>query len=178
MLSKWMCSLVLIALWCTQALSATGPELQIKSIKPGAVVTVDRLLAEGKVMISVADAQKKPILGLGKADFTVTQGGRTATIVSVQPFDQDIAIPRHIVLVLDNSFSMQERNAVNPLLAGVDELLKIVRPIDQVSLVVFDDDKTMKMGGRDLHVRVFQSSDRAALKTFVTQAYSGKSLTT
>ena len=34
-------------------------------------------------------------MGLGPADFSLVQAGRTATITSVQPFDQDIAIPRH-----------------------------------------------------------------------------------
>jgi len=177
MLAKWIGALTLALLMGSQALAAADAELQIKALKPGAVVTVDRVLADGKVMISVADAQKKPILGLGSADFTFTQAGRTANIVSVQPFEQDVDIPRHLVLVLDNSFSMQERNAVKPLLAGVDELLKLVRPIDQVAVVVFHDKKTVNMGGRDLHVRVFQSSDPVALKEFVTNAYSSDGMT-
>jgi len=164
MLPKWICALSMALLFGSQVLAAGGEDLQIKALKPGAVVTVDRVLADGKLMISVADAQKKPILGLGAADFTLSESGRTATIVSVQPFEEDVAIPRHLVLVLDNSFSMLERNAVKPLQAGLAELLKIARPIDQVALVVFDDKKTVKMGGRDLHVRVFQSSDPAALK--------------
>ena len=178
MLPKWICALSMALLFGSQVLAAGGEDLQIKALKPGAVVTVDRVLADGKLMISVADAQKKPILGLGAADFTLSESGRTATIVSVQPFEEDVAIPRHLVLVLDNSFSMLERNAVKPLQAGLAELLKIARPIDQVALVVFDDKKTVKMGGRDLHVRVFQSSDPAALKEFVAKSYSDSSLTT
>jgi len=178
MLPKWICALSMALLLGIPALAAGTGELQITSLKPGAMVTVDRVLADGKVMISVTDAAKSPILGLGAADFTLSQAGRTATLVSVQPYQEDIAIPRHLVLVLDNSFSMQERNAIKPLLAGVDEMLKIVRPIDQVSLVVFDDKKTMQVGGRDLHVRVFRSSDPAALRAFAADAYSGDRLTT
>jgi outer membrane protein OmpA-like peptidoglycan-associated protein len=174
---KWIGALALALLIGSQALAVESAELQVRSLKPGAVVTVDRLLPDGKVMVSVADARHNPILGLGPADFTLTQAGRTATIVSVQPFEQNIDIPRHIVLVLDNSYSMLERKAVKPLRSGVEELLKIVRPIDQVSLVVFDDKKTVPMGGRNLHVRLFQSSDPAALRDFVAQAYSSDGLT-
>jgi outer membrane protein OmpA-like peptidoglycan-associated protein len=168
----------MVLLFGSQVLAAGGADMQIKALKPGAVVTVDRVLADDKLMISVADAEKKPILGLGPADFTLNQSGRTATIVSVQPFNENIDIPRHIVLVLDNSFSMSERNAVKPLLAGLSELLKIARPIDKVALVVFDDEKTVKMGGRDLHVRVLQSSDPAALREFVATSYRDSNLTT
>jgi len=174
---KWMCTLAMILLLVSQAAAAGEADLQIKVLKPGAVVTVDRVVEDGKLIISADDAQKKPLLGLGAADFTIMQAGRTAKIVSVQSFEQNLDVPRHIVLVLDNSFSMSERNAVKPLRAGVDELLKIVRPIDQVSLVVFDDQKTVPMGGRDLHVRVFQSSDPAALNDFLNQAYSADGMT-
>lgn len=178
MVPRWICALAMVLLCSSQILAAEGNDLQIRALKPGAAVTVDRVLADGKVMISVVDAQKKPMLGLGAADFTLTQAGRTANIVSVQPYEQDVDIPRHMVLVLDNSFSMQERNAVKPLLAGVDELLKLVRPIDQIAVVVFHDKKTMQIGGRDLHVRVFQSSDPAALRQFVANAYSSDGMTT
>lgn len=178
MLTKWIGTLALVLMLGGPVLAAADADLQIKTLTPGAMVSVDRVLADGKLMISVTDQQKKPVLGLGAADFTVTQAGRAASIVSVKPFAQDIDIPRHLVLVLDNSFSMQERNAVKPLLAGVDELLKLVRPIDQVALVVFDDQKAMEIGGRDLHVRVFQSSDPVALKKFVANAYDSDGMTT
>jgi len=180
MLPKWLWafSFSMVLLLGTPAWAADGGDLQIRTPRPGAKVTVDRFLSDGRVMISVDDADNKPILGLGADDFTLTRSERSATIVSVQPYQEDIAIPRHLVLVLDNSFSMQERNAVKPLLAGVDELLKIVRPIDQVSMVVFDDKKTQQIGGRDLHVRIFRSSDPAALREFAAEAYGSDRLTT
>jgi len=152
-------------------LFAAGPVVEIKVVKPGAAVTVDRLLEEGKALISVSGADRQPLLGLGVADFSVTGSGRTAKITSVQPLAETLEVPRQIVLVLDNSDSMSQRHAVQPLLDGVDELLKIVRPIDQVQIVVFDDKQTVKIGGRDLHVRTFKSNKVAELHDFVAGVY-------
>lgn len=171
-MARWMFALLMVLLGFGQAFAAAESPLQIESVKPGAIVAIDRVVNDGQVIISVSDASKQPVLGLGAADFTITQNGRKANIISVESFEQNLDVPRHIVLVLDNSYSMQERNAVKPIIAAMDELLKIVRPIDQVSLVVFSDRETRKMSGRDLHVRVLQSSDPADLKSFVKQAYS------
>ena len=107
---------------------------------------------------SVSDAAKNPVFGLTSSDFVVTTKGKTAKITSVQPIEQTLEVPRNIVLVLDNSYSMIERYAVKPLLAGVDELLKIVRPIDHVQIVVFTEEEKINMGGRSLHVRIFKSN--------------------
>ncbi|WP_432822705.1 OmpA family protein [Trichloromonas sp.] len=172
-MARWMLVLLMVLLGFGQAFAAAENSLQIESVKPGAIVAIDRIVNDGKVIISVSDAGKQPVLGLGVADFTITQDGRKANIISVESFEQNLDVPRHIVLVLDNSFSMQERNAVKPILAAMDELLKIVRPIDQVSLVVFSDRETRKVGGRNLHVQILQSSSPSELKGFVKQAYSG-----
>jgi len=72
---KWMCTLAMILLLVSQAAAAGEADLQIKVLKPGAVVTVDRVVEDGKLIISADDAQKKPLLGLGAADFTITQAG-------------------------------------------------------------------------------------------------------
>ncbi|NTU59937.1 MAG: OmpA family protein [Deltaproteobacteria bacterium] len=121
--------------------------------------------------MSIVDAGEKPLLGLGAADFTVTRAGRTAKIVSVEPIAESVDVPRHIVLVLDNSYSMVERQAVKALLQGVGELLKIVRPIDDVRMIVFDDRASLKLGGRDLRVRTLASSKPAELQEFAAAAY-------
>jgi hypothetical protein len=125
---------------------------------------------DGKALVNVVDTKEKPLLGLNTKDFSVTQAGRTAQITSVTPIAESLDVPRHIVLVLDNSFSMQERNAVKPLLAGVDELLRIVRPIDDVRIIVFDKEQKVHASGRDLRVRVFQSNQPAELKAFAESA--------
>ncbi len=173
MLIKRIFILVITLLTCGAgvAFSADTADLQINVAKPGSSVIVDQVIKDGKVLVSVSDAEKNPLLGLNVGDFTVTQSGRTAKILSVQPIAESQDVPRHIVLVLDNSFSMQERNAVKPLLDGVDSLLKIVRPIDQVHVVVFDNKLTTTAGGRVLHVQTFQSNQVAELKEFAKKAY-------
>lgn len=162
----WLC----LAL-CAQAAVAADPALEIRTLKPGATLTVDRLIGDDKALISVSDAGRQPLLGLGGPDFAVRRGVRNATVTAVQPLAESLDVPRHLVLVLDNSDSMRQRHAVEALLAGVDEILKIVRPIDRVHLVVFDSRQATKMAGRDLHVRTFSSNRPAELRDYVAGVY-------
>jgi outer membrane protein OmpA-like peptidoglycan-associated protein len=155
------------------AIAAEESNVQIRVAKPGASVTIDQVIENGKAIVSVVDAVENPLLGLRAEDFAVTQSGQTAKILSVQPITESLDVPRNIVLVLDNSYSMVERKAVEPLLAGVSELLKTIRPIDQVQIVVFNMKRTVKIGGRELHVETLKSNQPAALQEFVTKAYGG-----
>ena len=148
MRTKWILILLLGLLFVGQAFAADGTELQISASKPGAIVTVEKMIDDGKMLISVSDAANNPVLDLTTGDFVITGQGKTAKIVSVQPIEKTLEVPRNIVLVLDNSYSMRERYAIKPLLAGVDELLKIVRPIDHVLIVVFTEEEKVNMGGR------------------------------
>ncbi len=152
-------------------LTAGGNDLLIKVNKPGANVTIERVVDDSSVLLTVSDSAKNPLFGLTIDDFVVTAEGRTARIVSVQPVAESLEVPRHIVLVLDNSDSMEQRNAVEALLAGVKELLKIVRPIDDVQVVVFSGKEKINMGGRDLHVRIFKSNKPDELSNFIADVY-------
>jgi len=172
MVIKRMMLVLVVLLLSGVAFAADESGLKVRVAKPGAAVTVDRLIRDGKVLVSVEDASKQPLLGLSAADFAVSQSGRTAQVTSVLPIAESLDVPRHIVLVLDNSFSMEERQAVKALLAGVGELLKIVRPVDDVQIVVFDGKKTVTMGGRDLHVQTFKSNLPAELKAFTASSFS------
>lgn len=168
----WFVSLLLGFSLVAAPAAAAEAELRINALRPGSAVTVDRELGDDRALISVVGLDRKPQLGLGAADFTVTRGARTANITAVQPIAESLEVPRHVVLVLDNSDSMRQRHAVQALLDGVDELLRIIRPIDQVDIVVFDSRQTVSMGGRDLHVRSFRSNDAAELKAFVGSVYA------
>jgi outer membrane protein OmpA-like peptidoglycan-associated protein len=162
---------VMVGALTMTAIAAEESNVQILVAKPGATVTIDRVLESGKVLVSVVDAEKNPMLGLHTEDFAVTQSGLAAKIFSVQPISETQEVPRHIVLVLDNSSSMDQRNAVDPLLAGVNELLKTIRPIDDVQMVVFNMKQKATMGGRKLRVETFKSNKPAALQGFATKAY-------
>lgn len=176
MLMKRVFIVLITLLTSGMAFAADNPDLQVRASKPGVKVNVDRVINDGKVVVSVFDAGENPIFGLGAGDFAVTQSGRTADIISVQPLAESLDVPRYIVLVLDNSFSMKERKAINALLAGVGELLKIVRPIDQVQIVVFENFEKVNMGGRELSVRTFKSNQPSKLEEFAATAY-GKDIT-
>ncbi len=155
-----------------QALAAGDAGIRITTSRPGGVVSVERELDDTSVLLSVRDTDKNPMFGLGSRDFAVTSGAKTGRITAVEPESESLDVPRNIVLVLDNSDSMRQRHAVAPLLAGVDEVLKIVRPIDRVQVVVFSNDKAKALlGGRELGVRVFSATQIGELKKFVAGAY-------
>jgi hypothetical protein len=47
-------------------------ELQVNASKPGAKVTVEREIDDGKVLVSVSDAARNPLFGLTASDFVIT----------------------------------------------------------------------------------------------------------
>ena len=54
------------------AFAAAQTDVKVNTTKPGAKLTVDKVLADARVLVSVDDAKKKPILGLGIQDFSLT----------------------------------------------------------------------------------------------------------
>jgi outer membrane protein OmpA-like peptidoglycan-associated protein len=154
------------------------PGLQIRTTRPDANVTFEKSVADGKALVTVLDAKKEPVLGLTAKDFAVTRADAAAKVTSVEPVSQSVDVTRHVVLVLDCSDSMVERKAVTKLLADVGAVLKTIRPIDDVRMVVFRDmKKTVKMGGRDLHVEVLQSNKPSELEAFAAKAFKKGSTT-
>jgi len=153
------------------------PGLQIRTTRPDANVTFEQSLADGKALVSVLDAKKEPVLGLTGKDFAVTRAGAAATVISVEPISKTVEVPRHVVMVLDNSYSMVERNLVKKELGEFGAVLKTIRPIDDVRLVLFNEKKTVKMGGRNLRVEVFQSKKPPELEAIAAKACTKRSST-
>ncbi|PKN50417.1 MAG: hypothetical protein CVU58_00935 [Deltaproteobacteria bacterium HGW-Deltaproteobacteria-16] len=125
-------------------------------------------IAEGKVLVSVQDQDGEAILGLKKEDFSITQGPKTAKIISVEDVLEQRNTGLNIVLVVDNSYSMEQRKAVEPLLAAMSSFLALVRPIDNVHIVTFVDpgDKLPRVS-----TKTFQGNDVAALNQFLRSSY-------
>lgn len=170
-MSKILVVTFMVLIFISQAAAADQLNVQVKSSRPGATVSLDRTIADGKIVVTVSDAAKKPIHGLTPEDFDIFQFGKKAKVLAVESYKENLDVPRNIVLVLDNSDSMRQRGAVAPMLAAMDELFKIVRPIDQVSIVAFNDRGTERFNGRDLQVRTFRSNQPIDLKNFVSDVY-------
>lgn len=177
MLIKRLSILLLAVAASGRAFAAEPPGLQIRTTRPDATVTFEKSVADGKALVSVLDAKQEPVLGLTIKDFAVARAGEAAKVVSVEPIDQTIDVPRHVVLVVDNSYSLEERKVIAKELQELGAVLKTIRPIDDVQMVVMRDGKTVKMGGRNLHVEVFKSNKPSELEAFAAKACSKKSVT-
>jgi len=131
-----------------------------------------RTIDENKLLVSVLDAEKNPILGLQPKDFTIKKGPKTAKILSVEPLETSKQIGLNVVLLVDNSFSMKQRKAIQPLLSAMEEFFFNVRPIDKIHAVVFDQKNTINVNGRQYHARTFQSNNVEALRSFFKKSFN------
>ena len=132
-------------------------------------------MENNQLMVSVRDENGDPIRGLTADDFAIGSGIRKVRLHTVEPLETSKDLPLNMVFVVDNSFSMKERQAVKPLLAALDEVFKTVRAIDNVHIVVFDDTQTITVGNRELHGKRFQSSDGSELSKFMDDAFNRSS---
>ena len=147
-----------------EGIQVTGPENTSK-------LTFQEI-DENKFLVSVLDAEENPILGLQPKDFTIKKGLKTAKILSVEPLETSKQIGLNVVLVVDNSFSMKERKAIQPLLSAVEKFFFNVRPIDNIHAVIFDQKNTININGRQLHARTFQSSNIEELRSFFKKSFN------
>lgn len=148
---------------CQETIKVTGPEI-LSSIDV-------KELEDSKLLISAFDSQGDPILNLKKEDFTLSRNGKTGQILSLEPLATSQKVSLNIVMVVDNSFSMKLRNAVKPALSAVENIFSIVRPIDNVTIIVFQDRDTTQFDNRNLHVKIKQSSDVEELRSFLTESF-------
>ena len=129
-----------------------------------------QIIDDTKLLVSATDADGNPIRGLGPDDFVIESGGKKAKIFTVDPFETSKNIPLNVVLVVDNSVSMDHRSAVQPLLTALDEFLKIVRPIDNIHVVVFDNKGRLKVNGYALRAKTFSANNVPDIRKFLTES--------
>ena len=130
-----------------------------------------QMITENRLLVSVKDAQNNPIKGLKPEDFVVKSGKRQALIQSIEALETSESVPLNIVMVVDNSYSMKERRAIKPLLAALDEFLNSLRPIDNVSAVVFSARDGMDVKAYWLHTKVARANSIPELKQFLNEAF-------
>ena len=139
-------SSLIFALLLPQAWSAE-PEALVVQGPAGTNQLTYQQVEDGKLLVSVTDAQDSPMMGLTAKDFIIRQGVRSAKITGVEPLATNKDVGLNIVMVVDNSASMRERKAIEPLLEALEALYQIIRPIDNLALVVFDDGTSWRWTG-------------------------------
>jgi len=166
----WVTFVVFAALAiCLQATANDDVHIETPGFKSR--IAVEPGADPQRVVVSVLDPAGEPIRDLQPHDFVMARGIRKARVVSVEPLQASQATPVNLVMVIDNSFSMQERGAIKPLLAALEGLLQDVRPIDNVHAVVFSDRDVRTVGGRALNVRAFKSNQASEWKRFFAEAF-------
>lgn len=126
----------------------------------------------GKLLISVVDADENPIMGLTPEDFSIRENQKTAKILQVEPLATNEDVGLNLVLIVDNSLSMSNRKAVEPLLDALEAVYETIRPIDEVTAIVYDDDKTIKLNGKNLHAKLLKSNNPTYLREFFKEQLS------
>jgi len=89
-----------------------------------------------RLLVTVVDAEGRPVIGLTESDFTALAAGRNAEVVRVEEI-RNADLPVSVVLVVDSSESMYD----GPLQDTIDAaniLLDNLRPVDEVAVIDFD----------------------------------------
>ena len=129
-----------------------------------------QLIEPGKVLISATDREGKPLRGLTAQDFIFLRKGKPARILGVETLETSQDVGLNIVLVVDNSASMKQRRAVESILSAMENIYDIMRPIDNISMIVFNDEPRT-VGGKQLHVTVKQSNQPGELRAFLKESF-------
>jgi outer membrane protein OmpA-like peptidoglycan-associated protein len=159
-----MMSFVYAEVQAEEVLQIQGPERATKMYYED--------LDESRLLVSILDEKDNPIRELQTKDITITRGSKNAKVISVLPLERSQEIPLNVVLVLDNSFSMKQRKAVDPMLAALEEAYEIIRPIDNVHGIVFDNDNKIQIKDRGLHIKTINSNDVPELRTFFKESFT------
>lgn len=151
---------------------ANPPEGELKVLIPGHKANITfQQIDVNKILVSALDAQDNPIKGLIPDDFDIEKGGIKANVTAVEVLKTRKDVGINYVLMVDNSLSMKERKAVEPLLSALDEFLKTIRPIDRVDAVVFNRKSKFLVDGHPLRLNTFQSNNIAELKNFFQESF-------
>jgi len=89
--------------------------------------------------IAAVDKNKRPVMGLGREDFTVFEDGVEQTPMR---FDLVSNLPIHAGIVVDVSASMED-NLATAKTAALGFVEQVVEPRDRVTLITFNDHPTL-----------------------------------
>ncbi|MGV1099690.1 OmpA family protein [Thiovibrio sp. JS02] len=167
-----ICLLLGVFSWAAVGLADDALNVQSSWLK--AKLNVEPV-AENKVLVSVLNEEGEPVLGLTKADFLIRKGPKTAQILSVEDVKEQREVGLNLVLVVDNSYSMKLRDAIDPVLAALNDFLSLIRPIDNVHIVTFVDPRNgygeVKPGQIRVTTKSEQGNDPALLSQILRSSY-------
>ena len=170
-MKRWIMSLLFVLIFGLSSSSGHADDvLQVLSNTADARISY-QAMDQNQLLVTVLDATDAPIRGLTADDIQVKLGSKKAKILTFEPLETNEKVGLNIVMVVDNSSSMKRRNAIKPLLSAMQAFLKIMRPIDTIHMIVFDDEHTMQIDGRDLHVKTLTSNNVIDLKAFLDDAF-------
>jgi outer membrane protein OmpA-like peptidoglycan-associated protein len=170
-MKRWIMSLLFVLVFGLSSSNGHADEiLQVLSNTADARISC-QTMDQNQLLLTVLDATDQPIRGLTADDIEVKLGSKKAKILTFEPLETNEKVGLNIVMVVDNSSSMKRRKAIKPLLSAMQDFLKIMRPMDTIHMIVFDDDNTMQMDGRDLHVKTLKSTSVIDLKNFLDNAF-------
>jgi len=130
-----------------------------------------QFIAPGKLLISASNSSGEPLRNLTAEDFVFLRNGKPAKILGVETLETSKDVSLNIVLVVDNSASMKQRRAVQSILKAMENIYTIMRPIDNITMIVFNDNEPQTFDGKPLHVTVKQSNQPDELKAFVEESF-------
>ena len=170
-MKRWMVLLLFGLVWHLSATAVHAQDgLRVVSKIPDTAISY-QITDTNQLLVTVLDADEAPVRGLTADAVEVWLGPKKAQLLSFEPLETSETVGLNIVMVVDNSASMKRRRAIAPLLSAMQAFLRIMRPIDTLHMIVFDDDATVAIDGRDLHVKNLTSSSVVDLKTFLDDAF-------
>jgi outer membrane protein OmpA-like peptidoglycan-associated protein len=170
--------LLILSLICLVSGIATAADQPIEVTLPSHTADISHQSIDGNsLLVTVTDDNGDPIQGLTREDFIIRTGNRKTNIISVETLEENRKVGLNIVAVIDNSASMHQRNAIKPLLSAMETFFKIVRPIDNITLILFDDRHAIKADDYHLHVKTLKSNNVDKLRGFLNDGFSDKGLT-
>jgi VWFA-related protein len=126
---------------------ALGPGASVRAADPvsGKIIEVDDSgFPSVRLVVSLAEANGRPVTGLGPSAFSARETGAAASVDSVQTVvDQGIGIA--VVLTIDTSGSMQG-NAIAQAKSAAAAFIDNLQPVDQAALISFSDDVVGQSG--------------------------------
>jgi outer membrane protein OmpA-like peptidoglycan-associated protein len=164
--------IVLLAMFFSVGLSEAYAENLLEILTPDRLTTMTyQMLDDGRLLVSVVDSDGNPVKGLNLEDFAIKKGLRKARLLSVEPLETSEDIGLNMILVVDNSVSMKDRKAIEPLLNAIEEFFKILRPIDGVHVVVFDQKGAQTKDQWQLHTKTLRTNDVTELRRFFHESF-------